>query len=155
MGVAFIKQIKEISIFACRAFASTFYHYIDAKCENVDSDMSDSDPPHFYDDIIDEDAFLDECNIIPEVEEMVDNTWEMCTPLEEIYGTDTTQIIKSTLQNAKEQTECIGLKLFGGLTPGEDRNLIAMCIEVSYWGCCETIKKVSAIIAEATANLIA
>lgn len=42
----------------------------------------------------------------------------------------------------------------GDIRQGEDRNLIETCIGVSYLCGCETIKKVSPIIAEASTNLM-
>jgi hypothetical protein len=55
---------------------------------------------------------------------------------------------------ATEDTECAGLKFFSDMTPGEDRGLIEACTGICYWCCCETIKKVSPIIAEASTNLM-
>ena len=63
------------------------------------------------------------------------------------------ELIKETVSTAIEETQCAGLKFFKDITPGEDRSLIATCREISFWCCCETIKKVSPMIAEATTNL--
>ena len=65
-----------------------------------------------------------------------------------------TLLIKETVNTATEETQCAGLKFFKDITPGEDRSLIATCTEISFWCCCETIKKVSPIIAGATSNLM-
>jgi len=129
-------DVKEISVSAYRAFISTFRY---------DSEESDSD---FKSDIFGCD------DITPEVESMVENTWEICNPIEEIYGTITSKLIKETVNTATEETQCAGLKFFKAITPGEDRNLIGTCTDICFWCCCETVKKVSPIIAEATSNLI-
>ena len=111
--------------------------------DNSDSDLSDFDPDSFG------------CGkITPEVENMVENTWEICNPVEEVYGATTSELIKTTVSTATEETQCAGLKVFKSLTPGEDRNLIETCTEICFWCCCETVKKVSPIIAEATNNLM-
>jgi len=85
---------------------------------------------------------------------MVENNWEICDPLDEVYGTTTSKLIKETVSTATEETQCAGLKFFNAMTPGKNRGLIATCTEISFWCCCETIKKVSPIIAEATTNLM-
>jgi hypothetical protein len=127
-------DVTEISSTACRAFISTFRYQ---------SDLSDFDPDLFG------------CGeITPEVESMVENTWEICNPLENVYGETASEIIKKTVNTATEETQCAGLKFFNSIIPGEDRNLIETCTEVSFWCCCETIKRVSPIIAQATSNLM-
>lgn len=109
----------------------------------MDSDLSDLDPDIF------------DCGeISPEVESMVENTWEVCNPLDQVYGTTTSKLIKETVRKATEESQCAGLKFFKDMTPGEDRSLIKTCTEISFWCCCETIKKISLIIAEATSNLM-
>jgi len=65
-----------------------------------------------------------------------------------------TPVLLLRVHAAKEETQCVGLKIFDVLTPGEDRNLIETCTEICFWCCCETVKKVSPIIAEATNNLM-
>ena len=85
---------------------------------------------------------------------MVEDAWGFCDPLDEVYGTTTSKLIKDTVKTATEETQCAGLKLFKDITPGDDRNLIETCTGVAYWCCCESIKKVSPIIAEATTNLM-
>jgi len=136
---------QEISSSAYRAFISTFRYQSgesdsdsDFDSDNSDSDLSDFDPDIFG------------CGeITPEVERMVENNWEICDPLDEVFGTTTSELIKKTVNTATEETQCAGLKFFNDMTPGEDRGLIATCTGISYWCCCETIKKVSPIIAEA------
>jgi len=63
-------------------------------------------------------------------------------------------LIKKTVSTATEETQCAGLNFFKEITPGEDRSLIATCTDICFWCCCESIKNISPIIAEATTNLI-
>ena len=145
-------DVQEISSSAYRAFISTFRYQseesdyesdYDFNSDNSDSDLSDFDPDIFG------------CGeITPEVESMVENTWEICNPLDKVYGGTTSKLIKETVNTATEETQCAGLKFFKAITPGEDRNLIETCTEICFWCCCETVKKVSPIIAEATTNLM-
>nr|YP_010283131.1 hypothetical protein MKU15_pgp060 [Nitzschia traheaformis]ULD15895.1 hypothetical protein [Nitzschia traheaformis] len=141
-------DVQEISSSAFRAFISTFIYESEesdsgSKSDNSDSELSDFDPEIFG------------CGeITPEVENIVENTWEICNPLDEVYGATTSNLIKETVQTATEETQCAGLKIFKAITPGKDRNLIETCTEISFWCCCETVKKVSPIIAEATNNLM-
>lgn len=148
MGLAFtLQDVQEISVSASRAFISTF-HYNSDESESPDFD-SDSDS-----DFSDFDSELFGCEqITSEVENMVENNWEMCDPLSEVYGKTASDIIKSTVTTATEETQCVGLNFFKEITPGENRDLISTCTAVSYWCCCETVKKVSPILAEATTNL--
>ena len=137
-----LHDAQEISSSAYRAFISTFHYNSDES----DSDLSDSDSS----DLSDYDPDIFGCGeITPEVE----NTWEICDPLGEVYGTTTSELIKKTVTITTEESQCAGLNFFKDITPGEDRNLITTCTAVSYWCCCETVKKVSPIIAEATSNL--
>jgi len=137
---------QEISSTAYRAFVSTFR----SKSDEFESDFSQSDS-----DLSDFDSDIFGCgDITPEVENMVENSWEMCDPLGEVYGTTTSELIKGTVSSATEESQCAGLHFFKDITPGEDRSLITTCTAVCYWCCCETVKKVSPIIAEATINLI-
>ena len=137
-------DIKEISSSAYVAFLSTFkYQSDESDFDNSDSDLSDFDPDIFGCD-----------EITPEVERMVENNWAICDPLDEVYGTATSKLIKETVSTATEETQCAGLKFFKDITPGEDRSLIETCTEIAFWCCCEKIKKVSPIIAEATINLM-
>ena len=89
-----------------------------------------------------------------EAEMTVEDNWEDCHPLESIFGTTGSEIVEGTIKTATEETECVGIKAFSHLIPGEDRDLIATCATVCYWCCCETIKKVSPLIANATINLL-
>ena len=149
MRLTFSRQdAQEISGSAYRAFISTFHYESKESDSDLDSDNSDSELSESKSDIFG-------CGeITPEIEDLVENTWEICNPLDEVYGTTTSKIIRETVQTATEETQCAGLKFFNSITPGEDRNLIATCTEISFWCCCETIKKVSPIIAEATTNLM-
>nr|YP_009686251.1 hypothetical protein [Halamphora calidilacuna]QDR25066.1 hypothetical protein [Halamphora calidilacuna] len=131
-----LHDAQEISSTAYRAFISTF-HYMSDESE------SDFDPDTF--------GFG---KITSEVEKMVENSWEICDPLNKVYGTTTSELIKETVKSLTEETQCPGLKFFNDITPGEDRFLITTCTAVCYWCCCDTVKKVSPIIAEATTNLI-
>jgi len=141
-------DIQEISTSAYRAFVSTFRYESeefnsDFESDNSDSDLSDFDPDLFG------------CSeITPEVESMIENTWEICNPLDEVYGATTSKLIQETVSTTTEETQCTGLKFFKAITPSEDRNLIETCTEICFWCCCETVKKVSPIIAEATDNLL-
>jgi len=143
-----LHDVQEISSTAYRGFISTF-HY---KSDESDSDSSDSSDSS---DLSDFDPDIFGCDeITPEVENMVADSWEICDPLGEVYGTTTSELIKQTVSSATEETQCAGLNFFKDITPGEDRSLITTCTAVCYWCCCETVKKVSPIIAEATTNLI-
>lgn len=142
------RDVQEISSTAYRAFISTFRYQSEESDSDFNSDNSDSDLSDF-----DPDIFA--CSeITPEVESMVENTWEICNPLDEVYGATTSKLIKETVNTATEETQCAGLKFFKAITPGEDRNLIETCTEICFWCCCEIVKKVSPIIAEATNNLM-
>lgn len=139
-----LHDTQEISASAVRAFISTFnYRSDESEPDSSDSDLSDFEPDRFG------------CpEITPEVENMVKDNWQICDPLNEVYGTTTCEIIKETVRNAKEETQCAGLNFFKDITPSEDPNLLETCTAVCFWCCCETVKKVSPIIAEATTNLI-
>lgn len=142
-----LTDVQEISTTAIRAFVSTF-HYKSGESEDLSSDSSLSDLENF-------DPTTYGCGEITEsVENMVKTYSEKCIPLQTIYGNTQSEIIKDTISSATQETQCAGLKFFSDMTPGEDRNLITSCITVCYWCCCETVKKVSPIIAEATANLL-
>lgn len=141
-------DVQEISSSAYIAFILTFRSQSeesdsDFNSDNSDSDLSDFDPDTFG------------CGeITPEVESMVENTWEICNPLDEVYGATTSELIKETVNTVTKETQCAGLKFFKDITPGEDRNLIETCTEICFWCCCESVKKVSPIIAAATNNLM-
>lgn len=149
MRVTFtLYDVQEISSHVFRAFISTFNYESeendsDLNYDNSDSELSDFDPEIFG------------CGeITPEIENIVENTYEICNPLDEVYGSITSDLIKETINTATEETQCAGLKVFKTITPGEDRNLIETCTNICFWCCCETVKKVSPIIAEATNNLM-
>jgi len=141
-------DVQEISTSAYRAFISTF------KYESKEFD-SNFNSYHSYSELSDFDPDILGCGeITPEVESLVENTWEICNPLDEVYGVTTSKLIRETVITATEETQCAGLKFFKAITPGEDRNLIETCTEICFWCCCETVKKISTIIAEATSNLM-
>lgn len=144
-----LSDVQEIYGSASFAFISTFRY---GESEESDSDFnfdnSDSELSDFDSDIFG-------CSeITPEVESMVENTWETCNPLDEVYGATTSELIKQTVSTATEETQCAGLKFFKDITPGEDRNLIETCMEICFWCCCEIVKRASPIIAETTNNLM-
>ena len=148
-----LHDIQEIYGISCRAFISTF-KYEEWKRSDSDSDFnspnseSESDLPDFDSDIFG-------CGeITHQVENMVENNWEVCDPLNQVYGKTTSELIKQTVSEATEESKCAGVKFFNYLTPNQDQNLIEICTEICYWCCCETIKKVSPIIAETTNNLM-
>jgi hypothetical protein len=117
-----LHDVQEISASAYVAFISTFRY----QSEESDFDSSESDLSNF-----DPDVF--ECGqLTPEVENMVENSWEICNPLEQVYGPTTSELIKETVQTATEETQCVRLKFFKDLTPGEDRRLIETCTEISF-----------------------
>ena len=128
-----LHDVQKISGSAYRAFISTFLYPL----EKSKSDIFGCG------------------EITPDVESMVENSWEICNPLDDVYGTTTSKIIRETVTTATEEIQGVGLKLFGAIiTPGEDWGLITTCTEIAFWCCCETIKKVSPVLAEATSNLM-
>lgn len=147
MRLAFtLHDVQEITSSACSAFISTFHYKSDESDYKSDlsdsSDLSDFEPDTFG------------CGeITKEVENMVKDNWEICDPLDEVYGPTASKLVKQTINTVTEETQCAGLKFFKDITPGEDRDLITTCTAVCYWCCCETVKKVSPIVAEATTNL--
>ena len=121
-----LHDVEEISSYARRAFISTFHYESTESDSDFDSDTSDSDLSDFEPDIFG-------CGeITPEVERMVENNWEICDPLDEVYGTTTSKLIKDTVSPATEETQCAGLKFFNDITPGEDRSLIPTCTGIVY-----------------------
>lgn len=142
-------DVQEISSAAVRAFVATFKVTEDEDYESelLDSNNSDSDLDEF-------DSTQFGCGpITSEIEEMVDNTWELCDPIDHVYG-PMTKVVKETVLNAKEESQCAGLHFIGDIASSEDRNLVKTCTVIAYWCCCETIKRVSPILAEATTNLM-
>lgn len=134
-------DIKEISEQAYYTFIGEF---------RIGSDPDDSESEEF-------DLDLDDfgCGeITSEVEKVVQTTWEACDPLEGVYGPTISDLIKETVKTVDEETQCAGLKFFNHITPSEDQSLIRTCTAVAYWCCCENLKKVSPIIAEASASLM-
>lgn len=86
-----------------------------SKFDNSDSKLSNFDPDIFG------------CGqITPEVE----NTWEICNPLDEVYGKTTSKLIKAIVNTATEEIQCAGLKFFKDIIPDKDRSLIATCTEI-------------------------
>lgn len=92
--------------------------------------------------------------ITRDVEEFVENNWEECKPLDDVFGITTYTVIKTIIKTVKEETQRAGLKLMDSIAKGEYQTLIQTCTSISYWCCCEALKKVSPIIAKATNNLI-
>ena len=134
-------DIKEISETAYYTFLGEFW---------VVSDSDDSESEEFD---LDLDNF--ECDeITSEVEQMVENNWEACNPLEGVYGTTIYDLIKETVKTVNEKTQCAGLKFFNHITTSEDQNLIRTYTSVAYCCCCESLKKISPIIAEASTILM-
>jgi hypothetical protein len=160
MKIPFLRydNLKEISTGVYEGFVSTFYkNEIDSESDpDFDSDIDSPDPSDFdssdWDDL---DLSPHQCSEVTEsVEEMVKTVSDICHPLEDVYGTTAGGIMKETIRTATEETECVGLRFFADITPGEDRTLIESCATVCYWCCCETIQKVSPVIAGATINLL-
>lgn len=154
MKPAFITDVQEISTTAYRVFISTF-DYRSGSDSDSDSD-SDFESTCSESDLSDWDPGILGCGeITPEVENMVEESWKLCDPLEDVYGPVASGIIKEGVITAKEETQCAGINVFTELLEGaEDQNLIATCTAVAYWCCCESIKKVSPIISEALMNLM-
>lgn len=126
-------DVQEISYYTFRAFISTFQYQLEESAFDFDSDNSDSD-------LSDLDMFG--CGqITTEIEAMVENTVEICDPVDEVYGQTATKIIKEILNTAKEETQFAVLTFFAHITPGKDRGLIETCTEISFWCCYQTIKK--------------
>ena len=51
---------------------------------------------------------------------MVENTWEICNPLDEAQWATTAKIIKETVNTAIKEGQCARLKFFKNITPGEN-----------------------------------
>ena len=139
-----LHDVQEISFNTYRGFISTF-NYVSEESKSDSSDESD---------LYDFDPDLFGCGeITPEIEKMVENTWEIYDPLTEVYDITTLALIKETVTSSTEETQCAGLHFFKDMAPGEDRDLITTCTVLAHWCCCKTVKKVSPIIAEETSNL--
>ena len=142
-----LHDMQEISITAYLVFISTFKYQVEESDSDFSYESSGSDLSDF------DDAFG--CGeITPEVENMVESNWEICHPIEKIYGEAASELIKETVTKATEESQCAELKFFRDITLGEDRDLITTCTEIRFWCCCQTVKKVSPILAEATTNLM-
>lgn len=142
-------DIKEI----CTTAKTTFIKEICFNAEDHsdeeqgDSDSYDLDPfdPGIYG-----------CGeITKDVEEFVEDRVELCKPLKEIFGSTASESFKSAMENPKEESECAAIRVYNHiLHPAQDQKLVHTCTEICYWCCCESLKKVSPIIAEATFNLL-
>ena len=91
-------DIQEIGTVAYGAFISTFlYEFEESESDysdNLDSDFSDFDPDIFG------------CGeITPAIESMVEDTWEICNPLDDVYGATASEMIKETVKTATEAIE--------------------------------------------------
>lgn len=156
MGIPFLtrQDVQEIGGHAFRAFVSTF------KYEDREDGLSDSEEVMIGDmemsDASDIDTFDPlHCNeITKSVEEMVDDSWKDCQPLENVFGKSSASLIKRAISQPTDDADCVGINVHKALTSGEDRNLISSCTAVCYWCCCETLHRVSSTIANATLNLI-
>jgi len=138
-----LDDIKEIAVEAYYVFVGEFRLDSNSVPDESDSDLSDFDPDEFG------------CGkISSEIESFVETNYKECDPLDKIYSTTTSNIIKETIKTGKEESECAGIKFFDYIVEGEDQNLIETCTSVCYWCCCEALKKVSPIIAEASTNLM-
>jgi hypothetical protein len=105
--------------------------------------------------------------ITPEVERFVDENVDLCIPLEDKLG-NYAGAFKNMIQTAKTDEDCIGLNVFGQALKSakemmiEENNQCPLyseaagetCMAICYWCCCETVKKVSPVIAKATINLL-
>ncbi len=146
------EDVREISGYAGKAFIRTF-DYIDSSDEKENSDSSDtgvceleSDNPVCPD-------------VSPATEELVKQNWQICDPLEDIFGEKLSSTVKETVTSPNNEAECDSLKLIGFFaSPDEngqekDTEVLAFCSTLASLCCCETLKRASPIIAQATANL--
>ena len=150
-----IDNVAEITGHAIDAFTETFEYLID----DPDSD------PDFHPELGDgsdseSDSDLDFCrnpfdgcpDVTPEREAFVSDHWESCDPIEKVFG-PSTSLVKQSVTKPIDDDSCLGVNIIGELTPAEDRDLLRVCTAIAYSCCCETLKKTSPIIAEATTNL--
>ena len=145
-----VEDIREISIVTYQEVRLGFGGKSDSETDSENLDFSDSDSSDY--DWEDNSNYI--CgDITTEIEQLVDENWRSCHPIEDMFG-ETASAIKSSVLHPKDEGSCVGIKMLGGITNGEDRSLIATCTDVCFWCCCETIKRVSPVIAEATTNLI-
>ena len=142
-----LQDLREITFYTYSGFVSTFKGPENNQQESEDLSNYDSYDPE------------PECygcdQITDQVERLVDQTWHMCKPLDEVYGTNTANYIKNTVTSPINEEECFSLFFFEAMFAGkgEKSKLTGLCTEVAYWCCCETIKKVSPILRSATVNL--
>ena len=87
-----LQGVQKIYISVSYAFISTFRYQSEESDSDFNSDSSESNLSDF-----DPDMFG--CGeITPEIESMVENTWEICDPLEKIYGGTGSEIIQETVK---------------------------------------------------------
>jgi hypothetical protein len=96
--------------------------------------------------------------ITPDVEDFVVRTVDSCRPLESVFGKQGAKFARLSITEPKDEDSCVTMKVIGHLLKDSkiptDNNLIDICSTLTYWCCCETVKKVSPVIAKATLNLI-
>lgn len=85
---------------------------------------------------------------------MVETHSETCKSLRAIYGKTASRIIKQIISTATEKIQCARLKVFIGITPDKDPNLIVSCKSVYYLGYCETLNQMFPLRAGTTVNLL-
>ena len=162
MKIAILNKndLYEISFYIMKGFWSTFPFIGDESDSDIEKD-SESDSSDLSDSSDTDLNPLDlggfECGeITEEIEEMVSEVSSDCVPLEMIYGDTAAGIIKETIKSSTEETQCVGIRILGKIIPPkeENENLHKACTETAFWCCCETLKRVSPIIAEATVNLL-
>lgn len=118
-----VHDAYEISSSVYRAFLSTFPFQSDVSDYKSDesglSDLSDFEPDTFG------------CGEITEkVENFIEGTQEICDPLDEVYGSTTSELIKQTVSTVTEESQCAGLNFFKDITLGENRDLIINYVQV-------------------------
>ena len=85
-------DIKEISAKAYYVFVGEFRLDSNSVPDKSDSDLSNFDPDDFG------------CvKISSEVENFVETNWKECDPLDEIYGTTTSDVIKKSSKDSKRR----------------------------------------------------
>ena len=116
-----LHDVKEITLKAYYVFVEEFKLNSNSVPDESDSDLSNFDPDKFG------------CGkISSEVENFVETNWKECDPLDEIYGTTTSNVIKETVQTVKDESQCTGIKFFNSIAEGEDQNLIETCTSIYY-----------------------
>lgn len=132
----------EIAVYAYEGFVESFSSEDESSSEVSNSDSDSDFNPDMYD-----------CGDTL-TDQLVEENWEMCHPLKEVYGKAGADMIKQTLTSATEESQCAGLKLFGHITPNEDRHLLTMCTSIVYTVCCGLLNGASEVVREATTNLL-